>query len=309
VDTTTTNTDMVDYSTEVAHLDADISSRAPEAGGNIATILADTNELQGLIASSKIAAQVKGIDDIDLSATMKTSVNAEVDTALADVDLDHLIKTTYAGADPTVGSLMDLMLNKDGSQTFSQATDSLEAIRDNQAGADAAAIADAVWDEAIVGHTTGTTFGGKNQKVVPSETIGDYKATGFSTHAAADVWSVGTRALTDKAGFTISGTKQTLDALNDITAASVWAVGTRALTDKAGFSLSAAGIDAVIDEVVEGTLTLRQALRLFSSALFAKTSGGGTNTLIARDIGDTKARITLTTDADGNRTASTLDGT
>jgi copper chaperone CopZ len=40
-------------------------------------------------------------------------------------------------------------------------------------------------------------------------------ATGFSTHAAADVWSVGTRAITDKAGFSISGTKTTLDALND----------------------------------------------------------------------------------------------
>lgn len=37
-------------------------------------------------------------------------------------------------------------------------------------------IADGVWDETIAGHTTGTTFGGKNQKVVPSETINDYKA-------------------------------------------------------------------------------------------------------------------------------------
>jgi hypothetical protein len=274
VDTTTTNTDMVDYSTEVAHLDADISSRAPEAGGNVADILADTNELQGLIASSKIAAQVKGIDDIDLSATMKTSVNAEVDTALSDLDLDHLIKTTYGGADPTVGSLMDLMLNKDGSQTFSQATDSLEAIRDNQAGADAAAIADAVWDEAIAGHTTGATFGGKNQKVVPSETIGDYKATGFSTHSAANVW----------------------------------AVGTRALTDKAGFSLSTAGVDAVIDEVVEGTLTVRQAIRLLLSHHTGKSSGGGTNTLVYRDVGDSKDRLTYTVDADGNRSAVVRDG-
>ena len=40
----------------------------------------------------------------------------------------------------------------------------------------AASVADAVWDEAIADHTTATTFGGKNQKVVPSETIGDYKA-------------------------------------------------------------------------------------------------------------------------------------
>ena len=119
--------------------------------------------------------------------------------------------------------------------------------------------ADAVWDEAIADHTTGTTFGGKNQRVVPSETLNDYKAdvsglatsaalaivdgnvdsiledtnelqtnqgnwltaTGFSTHSAADVWSVETRALTDKAGFTISGTKTTLDDLNDISSGDV----------------------------------------------------------------------------------------
>ena len=119
--------------------------------------------------------------------------------------------------------------------------------------------ADAVWDEAIADHTAGTTFGGKNQRVVPSETLNDYKAdvsglatsaalaivdgnvdsiledtnelqtnqgnwltaTGFSTHSAADVWSVETRALTDKAGFTISGTKTTLDDLNDISSGDV----------------------------------------------------------------------------------------
>ena len=119
--------------------------------------------------------------------------------------------------------------------------------------------ADAVWEEAIADHTTGTTFGGKNQRVVPSETLNDYKAdvsglatsaalatvdgnvdsiledtnelqtnqgnwltaTGFSTHSATDVWSVETRALTDKAGFTISGTKTTLDALNDISSGDV----------------------------------------------------------------------------------------
>lgn len=40
--------------------------------------------------------------------------------------------------------------------------------------------------------------------------------------AQADkVWATAARALTDKAGFTISGTKTTLDALNDITAAAV----------------------------------------------------------------------------------------
>lgn len=56
-------------------------------------------------------------------------------------------------------------------------------------------------------------------------------ATGFSTHSAADVWSVATRAITDKAGFTISGTKTTLDALNDVSAADVNAQCDTALTD------------------------------------------------------------------------------
>ncbi len=128
--------------------------------------------------------------------------------------------------------------------------------------------ADAVWDEAIADHTAGTTFGGKNQRVVPSETLNDYKAdvsglatsaalatvdgnvdsiledtnelqtnqgnwltaTGFSTHSAEDVWSVTTRALTDKEGFTISGTKTTLDALNDISSGDVSSACGTALT-------------------------------------------------------------------------------
>jgi hypothetical protein len=81
----------------------------------------------------------------------------------------------------------------------------------------------------------------------------------------------------DKAGYTISGTKTTLDAMNDITAASVWGVTTRVLTaldedtttidlnastvgglttwDKTGYALSAAGVDAVWDEVQSGHTT------------------------------------------------------
>lgn len=74
-------------------------------------------------------------------------------------------------------------------------------------------------------------------------------ATGFSTHSAADVWAVAnrslttfgtlvadvwgyvTRALTDKAGFTISGTKTTLDALNDLSTAQVNAEVDTAIAD------------------------------------------------------------------------------
>lgn len=82
-----------------------------------------------------------------------------------------------------------------------------------------------------------------------------------------------------------------------------------ALTDKTGFSLSAAGIDAIFDEVYEGTTTFRQYLRLAASALWGKLSGGGTTAIAIRDEGDTKNRISATVDADGNRSAVTLDKT
>ena len=65
--------------------------------------------------------------------------------------------------------------------------------------------------------------------------------------------TVGSNA--DKAGYTISGTKTTLDSLNDITAASVWGVTSRTLT-AGGFSgLSEADIDLIWNEVMSGHVT------------------------------------------------------
>lgn len=75
-----------------------------------------------------------------------------------------------------------------------------------------------------------------------------------------------------------------------------------------GVVLSAAGVDAVHDEVVEGSLTLRQITRIFLSALAGKSAGGGGVTLTFRDNADLKNRISATVDANGNRTAITLDG-
>lgn len=44
-------------------------------------------------------------------------------------------------------------------------------------GASAASIADAVWDESINEHSSVDSFGSKNQKLIPSETIGDYQGS------------------------------------------------------------------------------------------------------------------------------------
>lgn len=70
---------------------------------------------------------------------------------------------------------------------------------------------------------------------------------------------------------------------------------------------AAAIADAVHDEVVEGTTTLRQSVRLANAALGGKASGLATTTAVYRDIADSKDRITATVDADGNRSAITRD--
>lgn len=69
--------------------------------------------------------------------------------------------------------------------------------------------------------------------------------------------------------------------------------------------------DALLDRSagVETSFTPRQSLRLILSSVVAKLSGAATTTVTIRDINDTKARITATVDADGNRTAVTTDVT
>lgn len=72
-------------------------------------------------------------------------------------------------------------------------------------------------------------------------------------------------------------------------------------------ALTAAAVDAILDDASDGSVTVRQLLRGFAAALLGKASGLNTTTAVFRDVNDTKNRITATVDADGNRTAITLD--
>lgn len=84
-------------------------------------------------------------------------------------------------------------------------------------------------------------------------------------------------------------------------------VGAMAAGTLTASALAADAVDEIIDEVIEGSTTLRQLLRGFAAALLGKASGLATTTAVYRDTGDSKDRITATVDADGNRTAVTLD--
>lgn len=73
-----------------------------------------------------------------------------------------------------------------------------------------------------------------------------------------------------------------------------------------GVALTAAAVDAILDEVVVGTYTMRQLLTVMGSALAGKLSGGGTTTLTFRGINDASNVIVATVDANGNRSDVTV---
>lgn len=78
------------------------------------------------------------------------------------------------------------------------------------------------------------------------------------------------------------------------TAQQIWEYATRVLTDK----------------TIEGSVTDADILRLTLAILTGLTSGGGTNQLTFRDLADSKDRLVVTVDDNGNRTVIiTLDGT
>lgn len=100
------------------------------------------------------------------------------------------------------------------------------------------------------------------------------------------VWSVATRLLT--AGTNIVLAKGTgVTGFNDLSSTQVG--------------------DACWDEVVDGSTTARESVRLANSANGGKASGMETTNPLIRDLADTKTRINSTVDADGNRSAVTLD--
>jgi hypothetical protein len=64
--------------------------------------------------------------------------------------------------------------------------------------------------------------------------------------------------------------------------------------------------DAILDEVVVGSYTMRQILKITAAGIAGKATGGGTTTITFRGIDDTSNVIVETVDANGNRSAVTL---
>lgn len=78
--------------------------------------------------------KVEGVKLVDTTTTntdmlTAAAVNAEVDTALVDVNLDHLVGTATGIPAVPAGTYLDQIMD-DGTATFDRTTDSLQAIRD-----------------------------------------------------------------------------------------------------------------------------------------------------------------------------------
>lgn len=106
--------------------------------------------------------------------------------------------------------------------------------------------------------------------------------------------------------YTAAQTLDTTDGVADDIKATVNHVtyGNSALATAIG---DVATVDEILDEVVEGALTMRQVLRVVLAVLAGKATGGGTTAIAFRDQADALNRVLATVDGNGNRTAVTLD--
>ena len=124
------------------------------------------------VVTDAISTNGSGLSAIPWNASWDAEVESEVAEALVAIGLDHLVSASVAGSDVVDNSIVAKLVSKESTadwDDFVNTTDSLQAVRDRGDAAwttggggsapTAAAVADAVWDEATSGHTTSGTFG------------------------------------------------------------------------------------------------------------------------------------------------------
>lgn len=147
-------------------------------------------------------------------------------------------------------------------------------------------------------------------------TNGIIAAATFAANALDAVWSTAARVLT--AGTNIVLAKGTgVTGFNDLDAAGIrTAVGLGSANMDTQLAAIAAFIDTEVaaikakTDLIPGTTdgkTFAQLVTLIAAVLLGKASGLNTTTAVYRAVDDSKDRVTATVDADGNRTAVTLD--
>jgi hypothetical protein len=301
---------------------ADIQSRLPAAlvGGRMDSSIGAV--AAGVIAAGSFAANAldavwstttrlltagtnivlaKGVGVTGFNDLSAAQVNAEADTALADV-----------GVTSTVTGRIDA------------AVSSRLATAGYTAPPAAATIAAAVWDYLT---SAATTVGSLGRLIVDNlnATVGSRLASASYT---APLDAAGTRSAVGLASANLDTQLSTIDGVADAILVDTGTTGVIVATnnDKTGYAigtggigasafaagaidaaaLNASAVDEILDEQIgDSTVTMRQALKLMAAVLGGKVSGAGTSTITFRNVADTVDVVVATVDGAGNRTAIT----
>jgi hypothetical protein len=279
---------------------------------------------------------VEGVSLGDLggmSDGMKDEVGAESVLALTNMKLDHLVSIAE-NSDVADNSIIAKMVSASATATFSSydnTEDSLEALRDNQGGAAPTAVQNREEMDnnstqlAAIVEDTGTTLPDRltgiegatfdtatdslevirNDRTLPAA---DYVVVGDTIARVTLVDTTTTN--TDKN--TLAATDIVTGGAIDTTTGAVDIVTTTVnLTtnnDKTDYVLSAAGVTAILNEIVDtnGNITLAGFCRLLLAVNTGESTGGGTGTLSFKALDEATIVLTALVDGVGNRDEITV---
>jgi hypothetical protein len=185
--------------------------------------------LDAAVSSRAIPGDVMGKSPADVVDWQGATAPALTgDPYAAAVALGVVVDTVKADTAAILLDTAEIGTTGAGLTTITDKTNLIPAVPASQA--DTQAVPAAVWAVSV---RTLSTFGTLVADIATAVWgAGTKVLTGFGTlvaDTATAVWGAGTKALTDKAGFTISGAKQTLDALQDLSQAGAQAGATAAL--------------------------------------------------------------------------------
>lgn len=266
-------------------------------GDNITVVFSDAAGAEWYDTIVGIPTAVRQVDDLAFPATSGRSMVVDA-AGLVDANAVKL-GPTGAGTAQTAGDV--------GAEAaaIKVQTDKLAFTVANQIDAN---VID--WKGAAAPAMTGDAFARLGAAGAGLTALGDARIANLDATVSSRLASGGYTA-PDNAS--IAAIKASTDNLpSDPADESLIIAATNALASSiAALPTADANATALLDQAagVETGTTLRQWLRLAGAVLLGKLSGGGTTTEVFRDIGDTKARVTATVDASGNRTGITKDST
>lgn len=270
----------------------------------------DTQDIQARLP----AALVSGRIDASAGAIAANAITATAIASDAITDAKVASDVTIASVTGAVGSVTG---NVGGNVVGSVASVTAGVTLAAGAVTAAAIAADAITAAKIAdGAIDAATFasGAINAAAIATDAITAAKiaadAIGASELAADAVTEIQSGLATSAALTTVAGYIDT-EVASILAAVDTEVAAIKAKTDNLPAAPAATSdiptVADILAGVVEGSITLKGALRLTLAVLTGKSTGGGTTTITFRDVADAKARVTETVTTDGNRTAVTRD--